>query len=288
MQENSGIRTEKYSCPEGMLVRGESIEAMRMFARNSFDVIYADPPFFTNTVRNGGKRTGRQLQYSDEWSGIGEYIRWLSPRLRRCRELLRDTGTMFLHLDWHAAHYAKVEMDRVFGHDNFLNEIIWYYKTGGTSRRHFSRKHDTLLFYAKTADYSFYPVKERSYLMHRYGFSNITILKDEEGLFREAYCRDVWDIPAIRGNQPQNTGYPSQKPEALAERIILSTTREHDLVGDFFCGSGTVASVAARMGRRWAAFDSSDDAFDISRRRLCSIYACGTADDLKHLECNQR
>ena len=162
----------------------------------------------------------------------------------------------------------KLLLDAIFGAGNFHNEIVWYYKTGGVSKRWFGRKHDTILFYSKGDHYTFHPQQEKSYLSHKYGFSNIDIEEDDRGYFRRVAMRDVWDIPALRGNQPEATGFPTQKPLTLYERIIKASSNEGDIVLDPFCGSGTTVVAAERLGRQWLAMDLWDGAYEMLVGRL--------------------
>ncbi len=262
-----------YSEPEGLLYLSDSALVLEEIGPGSVDMVYVDPPFFSNRVlKHPPGSQQNTASFDDRWSDMDSYVSWLGRLMRLCRRALKDTGSVFVHLDWHASHYVKVEMDRIFGYENFVNEIIWFYKTGGTSRRHFGRKHDSILFYSKTGNYFFNHGFEKSYLKYKYGFSNIEIKHDENGYYTEVSQRDVWDIPALRGNQPENTHYPTQKPESLVERIELAATAEGDTVADFFCGSGTLPAVAARTGRRWIACDSSARAFEIAASRLDGIY----------------
>jgi len=258
----------------GTILCAESMDAMRSV--KDLDVIYIDPPFFTNRHLsvNG-------MSYPDLWESIDDYISWLMPRLELSRSILKDTGLLFVHLDWHAVHYVKVALDSIFGYSNFINEIIWHYRTGGTSSRHFSRKHDNILLYSKTSNYRFFEIYEKSYIKYRYGFSNTRIFRDEKGFYTCVKCRDVWDIPALRGNHPESLGFPTQKPVGLAERIISSSTIPGDIVGDFFCGSGTIAYAAAKSGRRWFAFDISPVACRLAIERiapLCDSYTIESID----------
>ncbi len=176
-----------------------------------------------------------------------------------------------MHLDWHAAHYVKVEMDKIFGYKNFVNEIVWFYKTGGMSKRWLGRKHDVILVYSKGPSYKFIPAKEKSYLMHKYGFSNVKIEQDEGGYYTWVGMRDVWDVPALRGNQPEAIGYPTQKPESLIERIINLATTPGDTVADFFVGGGSTPAVAQRLERQWIACDISRVAVSITADRVAKV-----------------
>ena len=161
-------------------------------------------------------------------------------------------------------------LDEIFGPENHINEIIWFYKTGGLPEKlGFGRKHDTIHYYVKSRRHAIWnPQKEKSYVKHKYGFSNIEILEDSAGRYTNVNCRDVFDIPALRGNQPERVNFPTQKPEALLERIIRASSNEDSLVGDFFCGSGTTGIVAGRLGRRWILADASRLAVHTTRKRL--------------------
>ena len=226
----------------------DNLQQLIDFPSECVDLIYLDPPFFSNRLYEviwGDEAEVRSFE--DRWEGgIQVYINWMKERMFELQRVLKPTGSIYLHCDWHAGHYLKVMMDEIFGYKSLQNEIVWFYKTGGTSKRHFSRKHDTILFYTKGTNYTFKPQKEKSYLAHKYGFSNVTIEEDEGGWYTEVGMRDVWDIPALRGNQPEAMGYPTQKPEALLERMILASTNKGDLVMDPFCGCGTTIAVAQR------------------------------------------
>ncbi len=222
-------------------------------------------------------------QIQDDWPGawkvidsaravygddMGAFLCWLGVRLMEMHRVLRDDGSIYLHID-HTAHaWVKALMDAIFGKGNFRNEIVWFYKTGGVSKRWFGRKHDTILFYSKLGDYKFTPQKEKSYLSHKYGFSNIEIQEDDQGLFRMVTMRDVWDIPALRGNQPEYTGYPTQKPLELYERIIAASSNPEDIVLDPFCGCATTPVAAERQGRQWVGMDIWEQAYTKVTDRL--------------------
>ncbi|MCK6438916.1 MAG: site-specific DNA-methyltransferase [Planctomycetes bacterium] len=265
----------------GRLIAGDALDVCRGLAPACCDFIYCDPPFFTG-VKRVNAHHGRHA-FDDRWDSIEQFIDWLEARVQVMRALLRPTGIFALHLDWHAVHYAKVMCDGVFGYERFINEIIWCFRTGGASKRTLARKHDTILVYGKSAGHAFYPQKEKSYLSHHYGFSNVEIHTDERGPYREALMRDVWDIPAIRGNQPEATGYPTQKPMALVERLLQCFTKEGDTVGDFFSGSGTTAVVAERMGRNFICGDVSLDALELAQSRTKTQPVIEAADERSQL-----
>ena len=141
-------------------------------------------------------------------------------------------------------------------------------RSWGTSGRWLARKHDTLLFYARTPAYKFHTLPERSYLSHRYGFRNVQIHHDARGPYRWARMRDVWEIPALRGNMPERVAFPTQKPLALLHRIVKMVTDPEDLVGDLMCGSGTTLVAARELGRRAVGMDLSRDALALAAQRL--------------------
>jgi DNA modification methylase len=231
---------------------GDNLQVLRTLPSESIDLIYIDPPFFSGAEYNTIWGDANEVRtFNDIWDGgIDTYLVWLNARLWEMRRVLRSTGSIFVHCDWHASHYIKTEMDKIFGYEQFVNEIVWMYKTGGMSKRWFGRKHDVILMYAKDdARRLFDPQKEKSFLSHKYGFSNIEIKSapcpfvhedatDAMALYTDVGMRDVWDIPALRGNQPETIGYPTQKPEAILERVLRASSREGDVVADFFAGGG--------------------------------------------------
>ena len=258
-----------------LLLRGDALATARSLRPESIDLVYADPPFFTGRPRQaapsarGANTTGPGTGFDDRWpGGRDQYIPWLLERVAAMRDALKPTGSLFLHLDWHAVHPVKVALDGLFGPELFLNEIIWSYRTGGAGQRRLARKHDTILFYARTRRYKFHALRERSNLAHRYGFANAGVQTDEQGPYRLALLRDVWEIPALRGNSPERVAFPTQKPLALLRRIVALTTDPGDLVADLLCGSGTTVVAAIALDRRAVGADISPAALALTRRRL--------------------
>ena len=239
------------------LIWGDNLHVMRTLPPESVDLIYIDPPFFSNRVYNviwGDELEERS--FSDIWEGgLDGYLIWLNARLYEMKRLLKPAGSIYVHCDWHASHYIKVEMDKIFGYDNFRNEIIWSYGLGGSSRRYFSRKHDVVLFYSKTDGYLFEkPLVPAT--SHR--------MKGQmKGML------DTWvDIPSLNNQARERVGYPTQKPETLIERMINASSNEGDVVLDAFVGGGTTAVIAQRLGRRWIAMDQSRVAVAVTAERL--------------------
>lgn len=247
----------------------DALEFAPKLARASFELIYLDPPFFTRKVR---RSRGGEAGYDDRWpGGLKEYMHFLRSLVEAAVPLLSARGVIALHLDWRCSHYGRLELESALGAANFVNEIIWAYRTGGLSKRYLARKHDTICVYAKSARYTFNLAREKSYLSHRYGFSNVTIHEDEAGHYTLAALRDVWDIPALRGNQPEYLGYPTQKPLALLRRLVGCFTGPGDRVLDLCCGSGTALAAAVMAGRHAVGCDRSPQAIELARARLAAV-----------------
>lgn len=200
------------------------------------------------------------------------YLVMMAVRLVELHRVLKSTGSVYLHCDPAASHYLKLLLDAVFGSAHFRNEIVWFYKTGGASPRHFARKHDLIFFYSKSDRYIFHALKEKSYMMHRYGFKKSEFLRDERGAYTWVYMKDVWELPALGAADGQRLGYPTQKPEALLERIIRASSDEGSIVLDPFCGSGTTLAVAQRLGRGWIGIESHYLGIAYQRYRLSQAF----------------
>lgn len=259
---------------------GDNLHVMRQLPSESIDLIYIDPPFFSGKQYNVIFGDQNELRsFSDIWeAGLPGYLIWLNARLYEMKRLLKKTGSIYVHLDWHAVHYVKQEMDKLFGYDNFVNEIIWWYHDpAGTVKDRFKKKHDVILFYARTA------ASARTFNMDsvRQPYSEGTQQQAARGVISfgrptKAHPlgkvpEDVWEIPFINSQAKERIGYPTQKPEALLERIIKASSNEGDVVADFFCGGGTTPAVAQRLGRRWIACDQSRVAVAITADRLARL-----------------
>lgn len=250
---------------------GDNLQVMRQLPSESIDLIYIDPPFFSGRQYNVIFGDQNELRsFSDIWEGgMPGYLIWLNARLYEMKRLLKKTGSIYVHCDWHASHYIKFEMDKIFGYQNFVNEVVWAYRTQGATKKRWSRKHDVLLFYAKSDTWTFNFITERSYMQHKYGFAKDDFKIDEEGRqYRDALVRDIWEISALQSATREAIGYPTQKPEALLERVIMASSNEGDVVADIFCGGGTTPAVAQRLKRNWIACDQSRVAVALTADRI--------------------
>lgn len=254
-------------------------------------LIYLDPPFGTGDSfqrKSEKDETGSIPLFRDDMPE-GEYLKWMRTILTGCHALLSPTGSLYLHIDWRMSAKLRLMLDDIFGADNFMDEIIWGYKSGGRATRFFPRKHDTILFYRKSRRVYFDIAavgqprgpERRNHMKQfvdqngRVGFSIRTRGKlytyYEDDL---VYPTDVWtDIEHLQQKDKERLGYATQKPEALLERIILASSKEGDLVCDLFSGSGTAAAVAVKNGRRFLAVDASPLALITLRKRLLAIAA---------------
>lgn len=254
------------------------------------DLIYLDPPFFTGKIQKGTKKWqpgAMEVSFEDskkfwkekgiselapEWMkhigtrhpGFASYLHYMMERLQACHRVLAKTGSIYLHCDYRASHYLKMVMDEIFGDNNFRNEIIWSYDYGGRSKHLWPRKHDILLFYTKsgawTFNYAALPRLPYKGKIHEYRGD---VMAKTQGKIPT----DVWDIPVINTMSKERVGYPTQKPEALLERIIKASSNEGDLVLDPFCGCGTAIVVAHKFNRRWIGIDINKTAYEITKGR---------------------
>ena len=264
-----------------LILAGDNLDVVRALPDESFQLIYLDPPFNTGrqqtrqtlkTVRTeGGARTGFQGRSYDTIKGVlygyddrfADYWEFLEPRLIEAWRLLKDSGTLYLHLDYREAHYAKVVLDALFGRDNFLNEIIWAYDYGAKANKKWPAKHDTILVYVKNpATYYFNnaEVDREPYMAPG--------LVTPEKVARGKLPTDVWWHTIVSPTGKEKTGYATQKPEGILRRIIQASSAEGDWVLDFFAGSGTTGAVAAALGRRFLLVDQNPDAVAIIEKRL--------------------
>jgi site-specific DNA-methyltransferase (adenine-specific) len=267
----------------------DNLELMASLPSASCDLIYADPPFLTEQTRRGpspsesdpsvsprDEISASTYAFTDSFGGSrAAYMEFLRERFAQMHRLLSPQGSLYVHLDWRTVHEVKVMLDCLFGVENFLNEIIWSYRSGSRPARWFARKHDTLLLYAKQAgSHVFHALRGGTYRTQ-------DLKRDEEGrpykstkqgrLYfdsRGPLVSDVWDIPMLSTVARERTGYPTQKPEALLERVVEASSSPGSVVADFFCGSGTTLAVAKRMGRRYLGCDANPAAVRLAESRL--------------------
>jgi len=255
------------------IICGDSLEELAKLSKESVDLIYVDPPFFTHKqyeVVWGDEAEIRS--YKDRWEGgIEHYIGWLEPRVKAMYELLKPTGSFYIHCDWHANAHIRIMLDKIFGDKNFRNEIVWHYNRWTAASGMFQRMHDNIYFYTKGDDYTFNKIfkeysKTSKEAHEARGFIQRGSFKsypNPEGVSAD----DVWEIN-FPARSKERVGYPTQKPEELLKRIINASSDKGDLVLDAFCGCGTTIAVAQQLGRRWIGIDISPTAIKIIQKRL--------------------
>lgn len=274
MQNNSKYR----------VIQGDNLSVLKSIADASVQLIYVDPPFNTGRVQSRGSskttrtETGNRigfkgqryeivketiLSYDDEFK---DYWGFLEPRLEEAWRILNETGTLYLHLDYREAHYAKVLLDALFGRECFLNEIIWAYDYGGKAKSRWPAKHDTILVYVKNPD--------------KYYFNNESVdrepymapgLVTPEKVAKGKLPTDVWWHTIVSPTGKEKTGYPTQKPLGILRRVIQASSKEGDLVLDFFAGSGTTGAAAAELGRSFILIDQNPESIEVIRERFKSL-----------------
>ncbi|MEY4989322.1 MAG: hypothetical protein RI933_955 [Actinomycetota bacterium] len=269
------------NAPSNLLIHGDNLKFLATLPDESVQLIYIDPPFNTGRVQKRGDQVTKRsesgnrvgfkgqryetikttvLSYDDEFA---DYWSFLEPRLEQAWRLLGETGTLYLHLDYREAHYAKVLLDALFGRECFLNEIIWAYDYGAKSKTRWPAKHDTILVYVKDPKAYFFDSKsvDREPYM-------------APGLVTEAKAKlgklptDVWWHTIVSPTGKEKTGYPTQKPKGILRRIIQASSKPGDLVLDFFGGSGTTGVVAAELGRRFILVDKNPESIQVITKRL--------------------
>jgi DNA modification methylase len=270
-----------------LLARAEdALETLLTDYAGKVQVIYLDPPFGTGDVFHvkltAGKRSIKLPAYSDKMRE-DEYLRWMKTILSGAKKLLSDTGSIYLHIDYRMSAKLRLLMDEVFGSQNFMNEIVWCYKSGGRSTRYYPRKHDTILFYRKSSNV-FFNIQAVGRPRGPEKRNHMRRFIDEEGriafsirsagkvytYFEDSpvFPSDVWDdIEHLQQKDKERVGYATQKPEALLNRVILASSNPGDLVCDLFSGSGTTAAAASKLGRRFLAVDASPFALYLLRAR---------------------
>ena len=267
--------------PINQIFLGDNLPLLKSIPDASVQLIYIDPPFNTGRTQTRGTSTttrnedsGRVgfkglrydivketvLSYDDEFV---DFWSFLEPRLEEAWRLLNETGTLYLHLDYREAHYAKVLLDALFGRECFLNEIIWAYDYGGKSKNKWPSKHDTILVYVKDpAKYYF-----NSAEVDREPYMAPGLVTPEK-VERGKLPTDVWWHTIVSPTGKEKTGYPTQKPKGILRRVIQASSKPGDLVLDFFAGSGTTGAVAAELGRNFILMDQNPESIAVITKRL--------------------
>jgi len=306
---------------ENTLFTGDNLYILNGMNSESVDLIYLDPPFNSKRFYSapiGSRAAGTSFKDIWAWQDIDEaylermvddypylvqfiesvemlhskpmmaYLTYMTQRILEMHRVLKNTGSLYLHCDQTASHYLKIVCDRIFGKNNFRNEIVWSYRTGGASRSGFSRKHDILLRYSKSGKFVFNPLKEKSYTKSKsrkpgvinYGAGTAEFFQDEQGVYNLVNMRDVWEISYIGSTHRERTGYPTQKPLALLRRVIEASSNKDDMVLDPFCGCATAMVAAQQLQRKWIGIDIEAKSAELVVERLSD--EAGLFSDFTH------
>jgi len=266
------------------VIQGDNLTALQSIADQSVQLIYVDPPFNTGRVQSRGTSTttrtedgnrlgfkGKRyeivketvLSYDDEFA---DYWGFLEPRLEEAWRILNQTGTLYLHLDYREAHYAKVLLDALFGKECFLNEIIWAYDYGGKAKSRWPAKHDTILVYVKDPNNYYFNNEE----VDREPYMAPGLVTPEK-VERGKLPTDVWWHTIVSPTGTEKTGYPTQKPLGILRRVIQASSKPGDVVLDFFAGSGTTGAAAAELNRSFILVDQNPEAIEVIKTRLSAL-----------------
>jgi len=268
-----------------MIKKGDCKTELKKIESNSIDLIYLDPPFFTQKKQSQKTRDGsKEYTFNDNWVSIEAYKNYIEERLIECSRVLKKTGSIFLHCDRGASHHLRIALDNVFGTNNFQSEIIWTYKRWSNAKKGLLNSHQVIYFYSKTADFKFNHIFENyspttnidQIFQKRMRDANgktkyktndvggYELIQDKKGV----PLSDVWEIPYLNPKAKERVGYPTQKPILLLEKVIQLVTNEGDVVLDPFCGSGTTLVAAKLLNRKFIGIDISDDAIELTHKRI--------------------
>ncbi len=267
------------------IMHGDCQERLKELDDDQIDLVYFDPPFFTQKTHTSKTRdNSKTYQFEDKFNSLEEYLKLIENVLIQCKRVLKDTGSVFLHCDKTASHFLRTVLDQVFGPDNFQSEIIWSYKRWSNSKKGLLNAHQVIYFYSKTKNFKFNTIysdyspttnidqilQERKrdkngksvYKKDKNG--KVVIGKEKKGV----PLSDVWEIPYLNPKAKERTGYPTQKPVLLLNQIINIATDEGDIVLDPFCGSGTTCVAARHLNRNYIGIDISLDAINLTNNRM--------------------
>ncbi|TAD85985.1 MAG: site-specific DNA-methyltransferase [Bacteroidetes bacterium] len=267
------------------IYHGNCVEKLNEIEAHKVDLIYFDPPFFTQRKHSlTNKDNSKTYEFDDKYNSIQEYLELVENVLVESKRVLKNTGSVFLHCDKTASHNIRVVMDKIFGRENFQSEIIWSYKRWSNAKKGLLNAHQVIFFYSKTQDFKFNTLytdysattnldqilqdRERDEngksVYKRDENGNVILGKEKKGV----PLSDVWEIPYLNPKAKERTGYPTQKPVLLLNQILNIVTDEGDLVVDPFCGSGTTCVSAKSLKRQFIGIDISKDAVELAKSRL--------------------
>jgi len=269
---------------ENKIIKGDCLKVLRKIDSETIDLIYLDPPFFSQKKHKLKNRNNKKYEFSDKWDSLSDYLNLMKSALKECNRVLKRTGSVFLHCDKTASHHLRVLLDDVFGKSNFQNEIIWNYKRWSNSKKGLQNSHQNIYFYSKSNEFKFNKIftpyspttnidqilqkrerdKDGKSIYKRDEKGNVVLGKEKKGV----PLSDVWSIPYLNPKAKERVGYPTQKPVTLLQQIIKIATDEGDIVLDPFCGSGTTCVASKSLNRHYLGIDKSCEAVELAKKRL--------------------
>ena len=266
------------------ICEGDCLNILKELPSKYVDLVYLDPPFFTQARQTLKSKDLTEYSFDDSWNSIEAYMNFLRKRINEIRRVMKTKSTVFVHCDRNASHYIRILLDEIFGYGRFLSEIIWTYRRWSNSKRTLLSSHQTIFMYAKSANYTFNKMfrqySEATNLdqilqkRERDEHGKSVYAVDDEGNYvlngpkKGVPLSDTWEIPYLNPKARERTGYPTQKPLLLLERIIKLASNENDIVLDPFCGSGTTCVAAKLLNRKFIGIDLSTEAVQLSRERI--------------------
>lgn len=250
------------------MYHAEALDVLNTLPEASIDLIYTDPPFGTQSHQvMERQKNGMVISRVGYYDKFDDYMAWITPHLVQMHRVLKETGTLYLHLDGRWVHYVKVALDEVFGRDNFLNEVIWAYDFGGRGKRCWPKKHDTILVYVKDREKYVFNWDD----IERIPYMAPGLQKDPKRAEEGKVPTDVWWMSIVGTASKERNGYPNQKPVKLVERAVLASSPAGGVVLDPFAGSGTTGQAAFNHGREFILSDSSPWAIEVMQQRFSKI-----------------
>lgn len=266
------------------IYKNDCLNILAEMESNTIDMIYLDPPFFTQKKQKLKDNEGKEYCFDDCWKSMEEYIHFLELRIIQCKRVMKENGSLFFHCDSTASAYIKIMLDKVFGYNNFRSEIIWSYKRWSNAKNNLLGTHQIILYYSKTKHFKFNKIytsyspttnidqilqdrvrDDRGKVVYKVDDDGEIVYTNEK---KGVPLSDVWEIPFLNPKAKERVGYPTQKPILLLERILLISTDEGDIVLDPFCGSGSTLVASQLLKRRYVGIDISEDAINLTKKRL--------------------
>ena len=263
---------------------GDCLDQLKKVPDSFVDMIYLDPPFYTQKTHTGKSKDNKEYSFDDKWESINAYKDYIAERLYECKRVLKSTGSIFIHCDKSASHYLRIALDEVFGFENFQSEIIWTYKRWSNSKKGLLNGHQSIYFYSLNDNFKFNTVytdysattnldqilqkrsrNENGKAEYKKDDKNQVVIDNNK---KGVPLSDVWEIPYLNPKAKERVGYPTQKPILLLEKLIQLVTDEGDVVLDPFCGSGTTLVAAQLLKRKYIGIDISFEAVELSKVRL--------------------